>query len=131
MFDAVSIEHTMARFFKKELGERGTFYDADVFRQGVPEDLAEVLRRVAKQLDKRVAKLGLGAEELGPGALLRTSAVRLSALADKVAGRKEDEPEDYHWEVIGAVLLGVTGLLEELERQQPKARVKAPGRGPR
>ena len=53
-FNAVRIEHTMAGFFGTPVGDRFTFFDADVFRAGEPKELAEILPRVADKLEERI-----------------------------------------------------------------------------
>ncbi|MEO7650141.1 MAG: hypothetical protein ABIZ80_06715, partial [Bryobacteraceae bacterium] len=58
-FNAVFIESTLGRFFDGIPGDRGTFYDADVFRSGDREELAFVLESVAARLNERIAMLPL------------------------------------------------------------------------
>jgi hypothetical protein len=117
-FDAVMIEHTLARFFGKRLGQRGEFYDADYFRAGNPKHLGTVLERVAERLEKRVAAIKFESTEAGSAkAQIEGAITRLRALAPRVKQRSGDEREDYHWEVFGALIMTVNGLLERLEEQ--------------
>jgi len=117
IFNAV-IEHTLARFFGKQIGDRGDFYDADVFRSGNPADLATVIREVANTLEFRVA--GMKFQNTGRGSAkvhLDCGIDQLRDLADQVAKRKRSERENYYWEIFGALMMVIIGLLETLEEQ--------------
>ena len=122
VFNAVSIEHTLARFFGDTIGDRGTFYDADVFRGGRPKDLALVVRRVADALEERIALIEFPAHGNGTAkAHLDFSIYQLRDLSDQIEQRKKPERENYHWEVFGALMAAIVGLLETLEAQIPGA----------
>lgn len=115
-FDAVAIEHSLASFFGKQIGAREEFYDADTFRTGRPKNLAVIVRRVAEHLEEKVASIQFN--DTSPGgarAQVLESISRLRSLADRIKERKNDEPEDYHWEVFGALVTAIQGLLEQLE----------------
>jgi hypothetical protein len=117
-FNAVGIEHTLGLFFGKQIGSRGEIYDADIFRAGEPKDLAEILRRVADRLEQRLARITfpiadeprVDAKSQVDGAI-----VRLRAIATQTAERPRSEPEDYHWEIFGALMMLIAGLLLRLE----------------
>ncbi len=116
MFNAVSIEHTLSRFFGDEIGTRDSFYDADLFREGDPKELAEMMRHVAAHFEKRAARIQYPAQLDGTTkAYIASCASQLRSLADQVRQRKKNESEDYHWEVFGALMRGIVGLLETLE----------------
>ena len=116
VFNAVSIEHTLGRFFGREPGERGTFYDADVFRRGDPEDLALIVRNVADTLESRILFIRFPSDGNGSAkAQVESCVFHLRAFADRVLERNAAEPEDYHWELFGALMSGIVGLLESLE----------------
>jgi hypothetical protein len=118
-FDAIGIEHTLARFFGKTIGDRTQFYDADVFRGGKPKRLAKIIDRVAKRLEQRFAKIKtpVSARVDGdPLAQIEGCIRRLSSLAEKMEHLKAEEPEDYHWEVFGTLMMAIVGLLELLEK---------------
>ena len=117
-FDAVGIEHALARFFGKPVGARGNFYDADVLRSGNPKDLSEIIRRVADTFEARIAGIKFPEGANGnPKAQVQGCVSRLRSLSDRVKQRSTPEREDYHWEVFGALMLGIVGLLEALEAQ--------------
>jgi len=114
-FDAVMIEHTLARFFGKQIGDRGEFYDADSFRNGKPEELSIIVRHVADKLEQRVASIQFADESPGTArAQVQGCVSRLRLLADRMKERKQDEREDYHWELFGALMMAIIGLLEQL-----------------
>lgn len=115
-FDAVTIEHTLARFFGTEIGDRSTTFDADVFRAGAPKDLSKVLELVADTFEKRIASLSFPVEGNGTAkAQVEGCVSRLRDLAARVKARRSPEREDYHWEVFGALMMGIVGLLETVE----------------
>jgi hypothetical protein len=119
-FNAVGIEHTLARFFGKEIGDRTQFYDADVFRSGNPEDLAEIVRQVADTLEARVAFIRFPRQGSGsPKAHIESCISRLRDLAEDMEQRTATEREDYHWEIFGALMAAIVGLLETLESGIP------------
>jgi hypothetical protein len=116
-FEAVAIEHRLGRFFGM-VGVRGGFFDADVFRAGRPKELAEVLRRVADTLESRLAFIRFPQD--GPGsskAQTESCVFWLRYAAENLEKRRNPERENYHWEIFGAMLSGLTGLLETLEGQ--------------
>ncbi len=120
VFNAVGIEHTFGRFFGREPGERGTFYDADVFRRGDPKDLALIVRNVADTLESRILFIKFPSDENGSAkAQLEVCVSQLRAFGDLVLDRNATEREDYHWELFGALLGGIAGLLETLEVRIP------------
>mgnify|MGYP000985365601 CR=1 FL=1 len=117
-FDAVSIEHSLARFFGQPIGTRGAIFDADVLRGGDPKDLAELLSAVADTLESRLAFITFTHEGRGSPKSQATHCVRvLRETAARMAQRRKREREDYHWEIFGALISGITGLLETLESQ--------------
>ena len=121
VFNAVRIEHTLARFFNAQIGKRGLFFDADVFRGGAPEDMAEVLRQVADRLEFRTAtfKFPPPPRDRGPAAArMRSCVSHLREMADQIAARTQCERENYHWEIFGALMSGITALVETLEAQE-------------
>jgi len=114
-FDAVMIEHTLAAFFGKQIGDRTTFFDADNFRNGRPKNLAVIVRAVANELEKRVARIQFSHQSPGgPKAQVQGCVSHLRSLANRMQGRPQ-EPEDYHWEIFGALMMAIVGLLEHLE----------------
>jgi hypothetical protein len=117
-FNAVSIERTLARFFGKEPGERGTFFDADVFRSGIPEDLAKIVGNVADTLEARIETIRFPGRQPGSAKSQVDGCVAwLRRLQEQIRQRSAVEREEYHWEIFGAVMMGITGLLETLEAQ--------------
>jgi hypothetical protein len=117
-FNAVGIEHSIARLMNNE--RRGESWDADVFRGGNPADLAEMLDKVAEALEQRFVFLPLSREAGTPGALLGVAVRQLRSQAEEMRGRKRKEPDNYHWEIFGAVLLCAVALLEVIEAMQPR-----------
>ena len=121
VFNAVSIEHTLARFFNEPVGKRGLFFDADIFRWGVPEDLAEVLRKVADRLEFRTSTFKYPPAPEGKGsaeAAMHHCIFMLREMADQIAARTKRERENYHWEIFGALMSGITALVETIEAQE-------------
>jgi hypothetical protein len=118
MFDAVSIEHSFAIFMEEPLGHRGGPYDADIFRGGEPAELGMVVEQFAKHLAVRLDRIAFSAEEsLNAGAKSRVQVAiaRLLRCAEKLKARSKDEREDYHWEIIGDLVLSIAALLDHLE----------------
>ncbi len=119
VFNAVGIEHTLSRFFGDRIGNRGTFFDADVFRSGDPKELALIMRQVADTLEMRTFGMKFPSEGAGSTkAQVEVCISRLRRLAEQMAKRKKAERENYHWEIFGALMLGIVGLLETLESRQ-------------
>lgn len=120
IFNAVAIEHTLARFFGKPIGDRLQSFDADVFRSGNPKDLAEIVRQVAQALESRVAFIRFRSQGVGsPKVYIDGSIYWLYELAKQMETRRRYEREDYHWEVFGATMGVIIGLLETLEAEIP------------
>lgn len=119
-FNAVAIEHTLARFFGKPIGDRFQFYDADVLRGGDPKELAEIVRQVAQTLESRVAFVRFRPQGVAsPKVLLDNGISWLYGMAEQMETRRRREREDYHWEVFGAMVGVIIGLLETLESEIP------------
>ena len=116
-FNAVAIESTLERFFEGKPGDRGTFYDADVFRSGLQVDLAFVLARVAYRLSERIARLSLSQVHHRRILLELNSCIyHLHDVADQMMDRKDTEREDYHWELFGGLMSAIMGLLDLADR---------------
>lgn len=120
MFDAVSIEYAFAKMVGDEIGARGTDHDADTFRSGRPKNLAKALRGMVDALDTRFNKLSLPEQLMQSGecgARLSVAISRLGRFADQLAERKNDEPDDYHWEIIGSLVSVIAALFDYLEQK--------------
>lgn len=120
--DAIAIEHTLANFFGNQIGARGTFYDADVFRNGKPAELAIVVDRVADELEQRMAAIQFIDESPGGArAQVEGCISRLRSLADRMKKRKQEDREGCHWELFGALMMAIVGLLEQLKAHRGRA----------
>jgi hypothetical protein len=118
MGNAVSIEYAFASLLEVSLGSRGGVNDADVFRVGSPEALADVLERAAAALDARTKKAGLqadSAENGSPGARIQVAIEALRREATELRRLTRDEGETYQWRVIGALVSITAALLEQYE----------------
>ncbi len=118
MFDAVSIEHAFASFLQEPIGERGRRWDADVFRLGSPADIAKAITLMARHIETRTHGLSWSPDEGAPGgslARLQSAAKSLQRLATDMASRRKEEPEDYHWEIVGKLVLCLSDLFDHLE----------------
>lgn len=119
MFDAVAIEYAFDNLLGRSVGARGGANDADVFRNGSPTYLAEVIEAMVVALRKRTSTIPFDAadrENGGAEARLGVSISRLAELGKVLAKRKVDEPDDYHWEIIGALVMIISSLLEHIEK---------------
>src|SRR5450755_1309960 len=110
-FDAVGVEYAFNRLLPTQES-----VDADTFRHGDPKELAAVVRRLARALDRGSAKHSFGASETRPGGnavLLRIAGEDLRQIAGKMKARrrKDVEPADYHWEIVAALVSALGALL--------------------
>lgn len=116
-FDAVSIEHAFAQLIGNTIGGRGTVHDADVFRSGNPSHLAKAIEAAADALEAKANKKAYTAADTQPGGVKAKIDVAISRLR-KVAGTmstsKTIEREDYHWEIVGALVTTVAALLDKV-----------------
>ncbi|EMB6251751.1 TPA: hypothetical protein SMI48_003029 [Serratia marcescens] len=120
MFDAVNIETAFARMLGNPVGGRGTDHDADTFRSGRPKNLAKALHGMIEALDARFNNLSLQDQFMQPGecgARLSVAIKRLGKFADQLAERKSDEPDDYHWEIIGSLVSVIAALFDYIEQK--------------
>jgi hypothetical protein len=120
MFDAVDIENAFARLVGGQVGGRGTSHDADTFRSGKPKNLSKALRSGVKALDKRFKKLSLPEHLMRPGecgARLSVAIKSLGEFADQLEKRGNDEPNDYHWEIIGSLVSVIAALFDYIEQK--------------
>jgi hypothetical protein len=115
VFNAVNIEHTLAKFFGDDRGMRGEFYDADVFRGGQLPELAEVIERTATRIQERAHSLTLTEGTFD----VERCVAELREMAEIMKKRSGSEREDYHWEIFCALIKGIDGLLAELESREP------------
>ncbi|MBI4218525.1 MAG: hypothetical protein HY682_00170 [Chloroflexi bacterium] len=121
MPDAVSIEYAFAYLLGLRLGDRGYVNDADVFRNGRPTALAEVLDGAADAIERRTAALGLTMKDMTggtPEARIRVGVSVLRDAAVELKKRSGDEGETYQWHVIGGLVGILAALLEHCERGQ-------------
>lgn len=116
-FDAVSIEYAFAQLIGNPIGGRGTVHDADVFRNGKPANLAKAIEAAADALEAKTNAKSFSASDSAPGgskARLDVSISRLRATAKTMSGLQTVESEDYHWEIVGALVATAAALLEKL-----------------
>lgn len=115
-FDAVSIEYAFAQLIGNPVGARGTSHDADVFRGGNPKDLSKALLDAITALEnkaKSVTFTSADAANGGAKARLDVAISRLRDYANELSKSKNVEREDYHWEIIGALISVIAALLEK------------------
>ena len=118
MYDAVSIEYAFAYLLEEPLGKRGACNDADVFRSGDPSGLAKVIDASADALQERIAKIKFDPIESDGGgskARLEVAAKRLKSLAKDMRSMSVDEPNDYHWLLVGEYVGALAALLDHFE----------------
>jgi hypothetical protein len=118
MFDAVSIEYAFAYLLQEHLGERGTPNDADVFRSGDPASLAKVIEASADALEKRIGSIKfdpIESESGGSKARLGVAIRGLKSIAKDMRSTSTDEPNDYHWIIIGEYVGALAALLDHIE----------------
>lgn len=118
-FDAVSIENAFARLIGNPVGARGTSHDADVFRGGLPEQLALALYDAANALDTQVKSVDFEAADSEPGgakARIEVAISRLKKTARAMSNSTVVSREDYRWEIIGCLVSTVAALLERAKR---------------
>ena len=116
MFEAVFIEGAFCSFFGG--WPRPGLVDADVFRGGDPKDLGEILQLFAERLDRRTEFIEFVPDETRNGGAkprLEGAIASLARQGEELKQRRRREPEDYHWEIIGSLVLCITALLEHME----------------
>jgi hypothetical protein len=117
-FGADSVEHAFAYIFGNQVGQRGTFHDADMFREGKLSELGEVIVRMADRIEARVATIRFSTQEQAPGGakrLLDGAVFGLRNIGREMKKDKGKEPENYHWMLIGNLAKAIEGLLEHCE----------------
>jgi hypothetical protein len=116
-FDAVSIEYAFAQLIGNQIGGRGTVHDADVFRGGKPASLAKAVEAAADALQAKTNAKSFSETDSEPGgakARIDVAISRLRATAKSMSTLEKDECEDYHWEIVGALVATSAALLEKL-----------------
>jgi hypothetical protein len=116
-FDAVSIEHAFAQLMGSTIGGRGTVHDADIFRGGNPSHLAKAIEAAANALEAKANTKTYTAADTQPGgakARIDVAISRLRKTARAMSTSKTIEPEDYHWEIVAALVVTVAALLEKV-----------------
>jgi hypothetical protein len=91
----------------------------DVFRGGNPKDLSKALLDAVSTLEqksKNVTFTSADAAHGGARARLDAAISRLRDYANELAKSKTDEREDYHWEIIGALVSVIAVLLKKRHR---------------
>lgn len=113
-YDAVGIEHAFA-IFMQQAGKRGLPHDADVFRSGDIRSLGKVIEHFAEHLHKRARHIQWPSTANGSSWARIESAIKsLHSLAADMKASRAKEPQDYHWLIIGELVLVITALLDEL-----------------
>ena len=120
MYDAVGIEYAFDFLFERPVGERGGPNDADVFRNGSIRTLGELLETTANCILVRANRFDFAPNESNPGgakAKIESSVNKLKEMAEslKSKGDEDDEPEDYHWIIIGSLVQVLAGFLDHFE----------------
>jgi hypothetical protein len=118
VFDAVNIEYAFAYFLEKRIGGRGGMHDADVFRGGEYKELGELLEVFARHFTTRVARIQFAPEESeggGAKARLDVAIESLATIGAELKKRQGQEPEDFHWDIIGDLVSGLAALLDHVE----------------
>lgn len=113
VYDAVGIEHTLARFFGGTLGARGEKWDADVFRRGEEKQIAEIVEMVADRVEERAARVKWSSAEQENGAPQRVIEAKVSYLrryAENLRKSGQTIREDPRWEMLG----GLVGIIDSL-----------------
>ncbi len=116
MFEAVFIEGAFCSFF--DVWPRTGLLDADVFRGGDPKDLGEILQSFAERLARRTEFIEFVPDEMRNGGAkprLDGAIASLAQQGEELKDRQRREPEDYHWEIIGSLVLCIAALLDHME----------------
>lgn len=117
-YDAVGqIEYAFGALFANKAGDRRTSHDADVFRNGDPESLKGLVGDLANALEYRMTSfLAFSPEDNESGgtqARITAAINNLRRLPEKIT---KDEPEDYHWLLIGNLVWVIASLLDHFEK---------------
>jgi len=115
-FDAVAIEYAFANLVGAGIGARGGSHDADTFRGGNPPSLANAIEDAADALQQRYSAFTFEAVDSQPGGAkirIESGIQRLRNIAQTMRKSKTTEPEDYHWEIVGALVQMIAAMLEK------------------
>jgi hypothetical protein len=118
MFDAVKIEYAFAYLMKKQVGSRGGPHDAHVFRAGERRDLGDLLNAASAYLQTRIERIKFARREDengGAKARLEVAARSLERQGEELQNMAGEEPDEYHWEIIGSFVHTVAALLDPVE----------------
>lgn len=117
--DAVDIEYSFARIIGNEIGERGTKYDADIFRSGSVSNISEALDSVVTSIESRFSNISFISDDYESGGIaaqLDVSIKRLKRICKAMKEQHIYEPNDYHWGIVANLLSIINVLLEWAER---------------
>jgi len=121
MFDAVKIEHQFAMLLGEELGRRGGLNDADIFRNGDLEKIGRLIQKSVEILEVRINRIEFQPSERELGgtlARLKAGIDSLKNLGKMMESKEEIEKNDYHWLIVGDLVMTIAGLLDYIERRQ-------------
>ncbi len=114
-YNAVGTEHAFAVFMQQRVGQRGLPHDADVFRSGDVRALGKVIEEFADHFMQRATGIQWATTANGtPGARVQSAIQSLRSLATDMKASQAKEPQDYHWLIVGELVLAIAALLDQL-----------------
>ena len=115
-YNAIGIETAFGIFMQQRNRQRGLPHDADVFRAGDVRALGEIIERFADHFQQRAAGIPWPSTADGTlGARVQSSIDSLRSLATEMKASSAKEPQDYHWLIVGDLVLVIAALLDQLE----------------
>ncbi len=117
-FDELSIESAFGQLMGK-LSNRGTAYDAETFREGDVEDLAEAVKMIADAFEKRAKAIGVLRHDHTPNGLPEDRILgAILSLRESAKKMKQHCKYDFlSWTIIGALVGAIAAMLEILEKK--------------
>lgn len=118
VYDAVGIEHAFSMLVGEGRGALGGLVEADVFRNGNPESIGQLLQRTADVLEERITAIEFEPWELvsaKPKARLEVAVEGLRRIGRDMENMSNREPEDYHWIVVKHLIQIIASLLDHME----------------
>jgi len=113
-YDAAGIEHSFAIFLEQHIGKRGLPHDADVFRLGDTRALGKAIEQLANHLQTRMARISWPSTANGSSSARVQSVVQtLRSLSVDMQASAAKEPQDYHWLIIGNLVLALAAVLDQ------------------
>ena len=111
-YNAVAIEHSLAVFLERPIGERGLSNDADTFRLGDKKFLSKLVDDIATQIEVRAKRISFTAADEKAKRKIDNSVRSLRELSSSMKSSTENEADDYHWIIVGAMAAALGAVLD-------------------